>query len=121
MTKKAALGMVLAITSVNSFGGTVVCTGTVDALAYHAGEGLMLRLSSMNTPVFICSPDSTWSVSGTLYTTPPQSCKALYASFLTAKVTRASLPAVYFDGDEVPTACNTWASWSRANIRFFNF
>ncbi len=46
----------------------------------------MLRLSSMNTSVFICSPDVEWTPAGAGYTTSVAACKALYATFLAARV-----------------------------------
>ena len=40
----------------------LVCSGTVTKLAYHANNKLMLQLSSMDNPVFFCSPDAEWAV-----------------------------------------------------------
>lgn len=99
--------------------GTVVCEGTVDTLAYHANNKLMIKLSSMNRPVFFCSPDSEWTVAGTDYKTGPQSCQTLYSTFLAAQMAGKTLKNVYFDGDQVPASCNEWASWANANIRYF--
>jgi len=118
MIKETAIAALLAGIHLNCFAGTVVCSGTVVVLAYHANNNLMVRLSSMNAPVFFCNPDSNWTVTGTGYTTGPQTCKALYAIFLAAKLTGASFSAVYFDGDSVPAACNAWGPWLSANIRY---
>jgi hypothetical protein len=101
--------------------GTVACVGTVDQLAFHSPGRLMLRLSSMNTPVFICSVDALWAPAGAGYTTTPAACKTLYATFLTAKLTREVLNYVHFDGDEVPASCNAWATWANANVRYFGY
>ena len=95
------------------------CEGTVEEVAYHANNRLMIRLSSMNTPVFICSPEYEWKVTGTTYVTGPQTCKAMYSSFLTAKVTKAYVKKIWFDGDSVPTQCNAWEDWKNANVRYF--
>ena len=120
MVKKTVVTALLAGIHLNCYGATVVCSGTVDVLAYHANNNLMVKLSSMNTPVFFCNPDSNWTVAPG-YTTGPQTCKALYATFLTAKVTGTSLSAVYFDGDSVPATCNAWGPWVSANIRYFQY
>ena len=103
----------------------LTCSGTVVSLSYHASGGstggsLMLRLSSMNVPVFICNPEGLWTVTGTSYTTPPATCKAIYATLLAARVSGTPLNSVYFDGDQVPASCNAWASWSVANIRHYH-
>ena len=100
--------------------GAVSCAGTVEKLAFHTAGRLMIKLNSMNTPAFICSTDSDWIVAGTGYTTTPAACKALYATFLTAKATGGSISLI-FDGDQVPTACNTWPVWGSANVRYFDY
>lgn len=81
----------------------------------------MLKLSSMDNPVFVCNADAEWSVTGTPYTTGPNSCKAMYSTFLTAKATGQAISGMYFDGDDVPTACNSWGTWKSANIRYYSF
>lgn len=40
--------------SLNSYASSLVCTGTV---AYHGNNQLMIKLSSMNTPVSSCNPE----------------------------------------------------------------
>jgi hypothetical protein len=99
--------------------GTVVCSGKVAQLAYHANDRVMIRLDSMNTPVFFCSPESVFSVAGTTYTTGPETCKLLYSTFLSAQITQKAITSMYFDGDDVPQTCDTWLPWKRANIRFY--
>lgn len=99
--------------------GTIVCSGNVEVLAYHANNKLMLRLSNMNAPVFFCSPDSEWTVAGTTYKTGPETCKTLYSSFMAAKLAGKPINNVWFDGDQVPTGCNGWPGWASANIRYF--
>lgn len=101
--------------------GTVVCAGTVEYLGYHSGigNGLMLKLSSMNTSVFICDPDDTWTVSGTPYTTRPNACKAMWAALMAAKAAGTSFGGIYFDGDDAPADCSTWGNWKRANVRYY--
>lgn len=109
------------ISIANAYAGTITCSGTVDFLSYHANIGLMLKLSSMNTQVFICNPDAEWNVPGTTYITSPGACKALYSTFLSARVTGQPINSMYFDGDAVPATCNSWGNWQRANIRFYTF
>jgi hypothetical protein len=100
---------------------TVVCAGTVITVSYHASGVLMIRLSSMNVPVFFCTPDSTWTTAGPGLTTEPEACKAMYATFLAARLSGTPLANVYFDGDAVPAACNAWSAWTNANIRHYLF
>jgi hypothetical protein len=116
--KKLLTGLLLA-SSFSAASAELVCGGTVDVLAYHANNKLMLKLSNMNVPVFFCSPDSEWVVAGTPYKTGPQTCQTLYSTFLAAKLAGKSLSSVYFDGEQVPASCNSWGNWSVANIRYF--
>lgn len=100
----------------------VICNGTVDILAYHQPGNLMLKLSSMNVPVFICNTDIDWVVAGTASgNTSPKACKALYATFLTAKITGAAINDMYLDGDQVPASCNSFASWTQVNVRYYTY
>jgi len=48
----------MAFVSVYSHAGTIQCNGTVEKIGLHASNKLMLKLSSMNKAVFICSPDA---------------------------------------------------------------
>lgn len=107
--------------SVHANAATVVCSGTVAELSYHASDKLMIRLSSMNTVVYICNPGAEWIVSGTSYKTSPDTCKALYSVFLAARLSGEPINSVYFDGDDVPATCNSWGNWKSANIRHFRF
>jgi hypothetical protein len=117
LTALAATSMVLASPGV--LAGTVVCSGTVETIAYHANNSLMVRLSSMNTPVYFCNPEITWNVAG--YSTGPQTCKMLYAMFLAARESGRTINSLYFDSDDAPTTCNTWATWKSATVRFFEY
>jgi len=103
----------------NAFAGTVVCGGTVDSLSYHASNKLRIRLSSMNQLVLFCDTDAEWVVPGASHVTSPGACNAMYSTFLSAKLSGASITNMYFDGDDVPTACNAWGSWKTANIRHY--
>lgn len=116
--KKLIVGALMAC-SISANSAELVCSGTVDILAYHANNKLMIKLSNMNTAVFFCSPDSEWVVSGTPYKTGPQTCQTMYSTFLAAKLAGKTLSSVYFDGDQVPSSCSSWGSWSVANIRHF--
>jgi hypothetical protein len=103
-----------------AFSGTVVCSGTVVRLAQHANNNLMVQLSSMNAPVFICNMEVTWTITGTSLTTGPNQCKALLAMFLEARATDTPINNVYFDGDAVPATCTGWANWTSALVRYFD-
>lgn len=101
---------------------SIVCTGTVVQLAYHQPGNLFLRLSSMNTAVGICSTDAEWVVPGSLAgNTTVSACKTLYATLMTAKVTGATFANVYFDGDQVPGSCTTFAPWTQVNLRYMSY
>lgn len=113
--------LLLLFSSAQSFAGTIVCAGTVEEVSYHANDKLMLRLSSMNTVVFFCSPSSEWTVSGTTYKTQPETCKTLFSLFLAARISGEEVSNVYFDGDDVPATCDGWENWKNANIRHFRF
>jgi hypothetical protein len=104
-----------------AWSGTVVCSGTVDGISFHANNTFMVKLSSMNTAVFFCSPDGTFGVPGTSYTTGPETCKALVAMLIAARETGRTITGMYFDGDDVPASCNSWGNWKSANIRHFNY
>jgi len=98
---------------------TLQCTGTVDKIGMHASNKIMLKLSSMNTAVYICSPEANWVVSGTTYSTSAEMCDSLLSMLMHAKSTQSNVGDVWFDGDDVPANCNSWESWKKANIRFF--
>lgn len=98
---------------------TIVCSGKVDTLAYHSPNKLMIKLSGMNRPVFFCSPDAEWRVAGTSYVTGPETCKILYSTFLAIKMSEKTVANMYFDGDQVPSDCQSWGSWQQANIRYY--
>lgn len=110
---------VLFLFSTLCFGGTIQCSGTVEKLGLHAPDKLMLKLSSMNRAVFICSPSYNWEVAGTTYTTSAETCKSMLSMLMHAKATNAEMGNVWFDGDSVPASCDSWESWKLANIRFF--
>jgi hypothetical protein len=99
---------------------TIVCSGTVMSLSYHANvtggtSVLYVRLSAMNS---VCSPDALWTVSGTPYVTTAEGCKARYATLLAARISGLPFSSIWFDGDAVPAACNAWSNWAQANIRY---
>jgi len=99
--------------------GTLTCSGTVAQIGLHATDRLMIRLSSMNTAVFVCNPNANWSVSGTNYQTGAETCKTMMSMFMTAKATGKSIGNVWFDGDDVPQNCSSWENWKSANVRHF--
>ncbi|RYV04163.1 hypothetical protein SOPP22_01315 [Shewanella sp. OPT22] len=108
--------------SVNAYSGTLVCENTkVKKIAYHANNKLMVQLENMNTPVFFCNPEVEWSVPGAAYKMGPETCKAVFAMFLSAKATGATISRVHFDGEQVPLTCDGWNSWNSAVIRYVNY
>jgi hypothetical protein len=111
----------LAVVPAQAGAGTLACVGTVENVSFHSPGRYMLKLSSMNVPVFFCSPDLEWVVPGTGYTTTPANCRMLYATFLAAKLAGGTLNYVHFDGDQVPASCDAWPNWSIANIRYFRY
>lgn len=113
------MGFLLLASASPAYAATLICGGKVEALSYHASNKLMIKLSSMNAPVFFCSPEHEWTVTGTAFKTGPETCKAFYATFLAAKVAGDTIKNMYFDGDQVPAACDAWSSWQSANIRHF--
>lgn len=112
----------LAAVAASANAGNVVCNGLVEALAYHQPGNLMLRLSSMNLPVFICSTDVVWSPAGSLAgSTSPAARKTLYATFLAAKLARTPINNLYLDGDQVPASCTAFEAWATVNVRYFDY
>ena len=117
---KIGIALLAIFVSFSVRAGTAVCSGTVQVLAYHQPGDLFVRLSSMNVSVLICNLNSDWVVPGSLSgNTPPASCRALHASLLTAKMAGTTISSMYFDGDQVPGSCNSFASWTRVNVRYF--
>ncbi|MET1257411.1 hypothetical protein [Aliikangiella maris] len=79
----------------------------------------MLKLSSMNKAIFICSPNSEWNIPGGGYKTSAETCKSMLSMLMHAKSTKAEMGSVWLDGDDVPASCNAWGDWKSANVRFF--
>jgi hypothetical protein len=107
------------IFSMNVSAGSLVCSGTVDTVAYHGNDKLMVKLSSMNTPVFFCNPNEAWSVLGEpARVMNPETCKSVFSMFLSARATREKISKVTFDGDNVPTSCSGFSTYQNIFIRF---
>ncbi|WP_083707598.1 hypothetical protein [Pseudoalteromonas sp. EB27] len=104
-----------------SVAGTLTCAGKVEKVALHAPDKLMLKLTSMNQSVFICSPEYKWTVPGTSYTTSAETCKVMISMLMHAKSTQADMGNVWFDGSDVPSSCSGWSSWKKANVRYFAY
>lgn len=109
--------------SSNAFAGSLHCDNAkVQHVGYHADNRLRVQLDNMNFGVFFCNPEEEWTVSGTTYTMGPETCKALYSTFLAAKLSGDTIARVHFDGDAVPSSCDGWASeWQSAVIRYVKF
>jgi hypothetical protein len=116
----AIIGLTLAGLS-PAVAAQLVCSGQIAQLTYHSPDRFMIRLSSMNNEVFFCNTSSTWTVSGTTYTTSAETCRAMVALFMAAKLTGQAVTSMYFDGDQVPSTCSSWAAWSYANVRYFQW
>jgi hypothetical protein len=124
--RRMTLALVVAvlgyINAAAAWAGSVTCGGTVETLSFHAnstGGFLMIRLSSMNVPVYFCDPENSWSAPGSGYSISAAACKTLYATFLSAKVSGLPITNMYFDGDAAPSSCNSWATWQSANVRHY--
>jgi len=119
--KKILLSCAL-LYSINASAGSLVCSGTVDTIAYHGNDKLMVKLSSMNHPVFFCNPNQEWSVAGASgRVMGAETCKAVFSMFLSARATQEPIARVHFDGDNVPTSCSNFASWQDVYIRYVNY
>lgn len=119
-TARIAMLMALSIPPIAANSASVICEGTVTALAYHAPGVLYVRLSSMNVNVGICSTDTSWGPTGSQAgITTPSACKAIYANLLVAKQAGTVVRNMYLDGDTVPPTCTTFPAWSKVNVRFF--
>jgi hypothetical protein len=121
MKIKILLTTLFFILSSTSYAATLVCPGTVKVIAYHSPDRIMVQTSTMNRPVFVCNPGAKWSVSGTSYSTSAETCKSLLSMFMHAKASKLRINSLYFDGSDVPTKCNGWGAWKRANIRFITY
>ncbi len=112
----------LGLASALAHAGTIVCSGTVDSLQFDAtstGGYLSIKLSSMNVPVYFCDPDNSFSASGSGYSISAATCRTLYSTFLSAKVSGLPITSMYFDGNSTPSSCDTWAAWQSANVRHY--
>ena len=111
--------LMLGLISGYAHSAETVCEGKVDQLVFHADNSFLLKLSSMNTAVFFCNPETVLTAPGTPYTTGKETCKMLYSTFLSAQMAGKSLSAVYFDGDDSKGNCQSFPSWGKVNIRHF--
>lgn len=119
MLTRSLLSIVALLTTGSVSAGTLVCSGTVISLAYHAQDVLLIRLSSMNEPVQFCSINQDWSIAPG-YTTTPAVCKTFLAMFMAAKASGESISSVYFESPSAPATCSGWVPWTSANLRFFS-
>ena len=119
--KKILLASLFLLSS-NVSAGSLICSGTVDSVAYHGNDKLMVKLSSMNQPVFICNPNTTWTVSGAEgRIMSSETCKAIFSMFLSARATKENISRVHFDGDDVPSSCSAFASWKSVFVRMVSY
>jgi hypothetical protein len=80
----------------------------------------MVKLSSMNTHVFFCNPETTWTGADGR-TMGPETCKSLFAMFLSARATKEPISRVHFDGNSVPTSCTDFQPWQKVFICYINY
>jgi len=110
------------VMSLNSFAGTLTCDGTVETVAYHGNNQLMVKLSSMNRPVIFCNPGENWVLSGEPNRVmSAETCKTLFSMFLSARATKEKLTTVTFDGPDVPSSCNGFGNYKKVFIRYVNY
>jgi len=108
-----SVALLAASATTPAFAGTVVCAGTVTELTYTMEGGsfdpiVLLRLSSMNTPVKVCSLSQNWTIG--VFTTTPTACKALYGAMLAARLSGNAVNDVYFDfSGSSPSTCTGWS------------
>lgn len=108
--------------STNLYAGTLACDGTVETVAYHSNDKLMVKLSSMNTPVFFCNPSAQWTAPGAAgRVMSAETCKTVFSMFLTAKASNQHITKVHFDGDNVPSSCSMFVSYSEVFVRYVNY
>lgn len=116
--KLASLLLMIFATHGSALAASLICSGKVLQVAYHSPDRFMLQLDSMNNAVFFCSTNTTWTVTGTTYTTGAETCRSMAGAFLAGKLADRTLTVVY-DGDAVPGSCVSWGAWQPANIRYF--
>lgn len=119
---KKLLGACMLLFSTSLLAGTLVCSGTVETVAYHGNDKLMVKLSSMNGPIFFCNPNEPWSVSGAQgRVMNPETCKAVFSMFLSARATGENISRVHFDGDAVPSSCTEFAPFTDVFVRYVKY
>lgn len=116
MNKFFAFVLVLFISNITFATDGIVCTGTVDEIGLHATDTVTLKLSSMNTRVGVCSLSHAWGASRPV---GAEQCKAVYSMLLLLQASGKPTTA-YFDNVVTGTACNNFAPWELASIRFLN-
>ena len=118
--KKLTLASLFACSNV--FAGSLICSGTVDSVAYHGNDKLMVKLSSMNTNVFFCNPNAEWRVAGAEgRVMNSETCKSVFSMFLAARASKEFISVVHFDGDNVPSTCTGFENFKDVFIRFVNY
>jgi hypothetical protein len=75
----------------------------------------------MNTPLFFCDHETLWTVAGAeRRSMRPETCKSLFAIFLSARATKEPVSKLHFDGDSVSALCNGFQSRQKIFIRYVN-
>ncbi|EDP59773.1 hypothetical protein [Vibrio sp. AND4] len=120
--KLTALLLLVVLFPTTVTAGSLICSGKVEQVAYHGNNKLMIKLSSMNKAVFFCDPGSDWRVTGEPNRVmSPDTCKAVFSIFLSARSTGETINRVHFDGDDVPKNCSSFESWKNVFIRYVNY
>ncbi len=116
---KRLISLALVMICTHSMAGSLGCEGTVEAVAYHGNDKLMVQLSSMNAPVFFCNPNQQWSVPGAEgRVMSGETCKTVFSMLLTARTTQQYVQRIHFDGDSVPASCGEFANQAEVFIRY---
>lgn len=90
------------------------CVGKIDKVGIHGTNRVILKLTSMNTVVNICSPEDS---RGSVYPVSPEQCKLAYSTLLSAFAMDMEM-SVFFDNVATGTNCSNFAPWELATARF---
>lgn len=111
-------GFVVLVLSVGSatHAGSLFCTGTIIEMGVHTPGLLLVRLSSMNARVVMCSIDTAYSTQGGPSITAP-TCEGMYANLMAARASGQTVQLM-MDGDAVPAQCSSFIEWTYVGLRY---
>jgi hypothetical protein len=116
MKKKFTSALILVLFSHIAQAATdaIQCSGKVEQIAVYSSDTIVMRLSSMNYPVTICSLSSTV---GSTMPVPPSQCKAAYAALMLA-MAQDKTASVWLDNVVNGTNCQNFSRLEMATIRW---